>query len=655
MVCSLAHPALAQTARPANLNQVSIEDLMNIEVTSASRKAQLAADIPAAIFVISHDDIVRSGMTTIPDVLRLAPGVDVAQINGNKWAVSVRGFNGLYANKLLVLVDGRSVYNRIFSGVLWDAEDVMLDHVDRIEVIRGPGAALWGANAVNGVINIVTKTTADTQGGLVRVDAGRAGEQGAARYGGTLGAASYRLYSQWTTRSESVVPSGAGANDASRSLTTGFRADWGTAPDALMLEGAFTAGQARALWPNLDPRTAAQQPIADDPSDSNGGHVLARWTRTRPGGATLQIQSFLDIAGRQEPVGDYDRQIFDVDAQYHTALGARHDLVAGAGYRFIDEGFNGHVGFSLTPAEEHSSLLTAFVQDEIALFSSRMAVTLGGQAQYDSASGAGVQPTARVIWKALPRQRLWMAASRALRTPSLEDRGIRVDYPPVPGPGGLPLVVSVMGNPAAATEQFVDVEAGYRLEIGRVAAFTVTGFVGHYDDLRTTETPAPVVQLVPSPQIVVASTFGNQLQATTRGVELVGQWQPAPAWQVDGSYTALHVTPHLAATSQDPLSAQEDGSAPRAQWQLRTAFSPSARATLNVAVFHVGRLEQIAVDAYTRIDVTAEWRFTTHLSVMAIGQNLSEAAHAEFGGTGSLLIATQMPRSAGVRLRWTSR
>ncbi|HMB79991.1 MAG TPA: TonB-dependent receptor plug domain-containing protein, partial [Vicinamibacterales bacterium] len=175
MVCSLAHPALAQTARPANLNQVSIEDLMNIEVTSASRKAQLAADIPSAIFVISHDDIVRSGMTTIPDVLRLAPGVDVAQINGNKWAVSVRGFNGLYANKLLVLVDGRSVYNRIFSGVLWDAEDVMLDDVDRIEVIRGPGAALWGANAVNGVINIVTKTTADTQGGLVRVDAGRAG------------------------------------------------------------------------------------------------------------------------------------------------------------------------------------------------------------------------------------------------------------------------------------------------------------------------------------------------------------------------------------------------------------------------------------------------------------------------------------------------
>src|SRR5476649_2105402 len=403
-----AAPAQAQT-QPVDLAVATLEDLMNIQVTSASRKEQRAEDVPAAIYVITRDDIRRSGMTSVPDLLRLVPGVQVAQINSNKWAVSVRGFNGLRANKLLVLVDGRSVYSRIFSGVLWDAEDVMLDDVDRIEVIRGPGAAIWGANAVNGVINIVTRSAADTQGGLVRGDAGRAGEQGAARYGGTLGAASYRLYSQWTTRSESVVPSGAGANDASRSLTTGSRADWGTAPDALMLEGAFTAGQARALWPNLDPRTAVQQPIADDPSDANGGHVLARWTRTRPGGATLQIQSFLDIAGRQEPVGDYDRQIFDVDAQYHTALGARHDLVAGAGYRFIDEGFNGHVGFSLTPADEHSSLLTAFVQDEIALFANRMSVTLGGQAQYDTGSGAGVQPTARVIWKALPRQRLWMA------------------------------------------------------------------------------------------------------------------------------------------------------------------------------------------------------------------------------------------------------
>ena len=248
----------AQSPGP-NLSQLSIEDLLNIEITSASRKEQRASDVAAAVFVITHDDIHRSGMTTIPDLLRQVPGVQVAQINSNKWAVSVRGFNGLYANKLLVLIDGRSVYNRIFSGVFWDAEDLMLDDVERIEVIRGPSAALWGANAVNGVINIITKTTADTLGGLVRVDGGRAGEQGAARYGGTLGAARYRLYAQWTGRNESLMAPGTRADDASHRVTTGFRADWATQPGAFTLEGAFTTGQARALWPNLDPQTAARE------------------------------------------------------------------------------------------------------------------------------------------------------------------------------------------------------------------------------------------------------------------------------------------------------------------------------------------------------------------------------------------------------------
>src|SRR6202158_4780126 len=241
LLSTIAYPTdgFAQT-KPPDLTRASIEDLMNIEITSASRKEERAADVAAAVFVITHDDIRRSGMTTIPDLLRLAPGVEVAQINSNKWAVSVRGFNAMYANKLLVLVDGRSVYNRIFSGVLWDTEDLMLDDIDRIEVIRGPGAAMWGANAVNGVINIITKSTADTQGGLVRVDGGRSGEQGAVRYGGVLRAASHRLYSQWTGRDQSLIAPDIRANDASHSTTTGFRADWTTKTGAFMFQGDFT-------------------------------------------------------------------------------------------------------------------------------------------------------------------------------------------------------------------------------------------------------------------------------------------------------------------------------------------------------------------------------------------------------------------------------
>jgi iron complex outermembrane receptor protein len=653
-VLAVPSPALAQSGA-RDLSQVSIEELMNIEITSASRKEQRAGDVPAAVFVITQDDIRRSGMTTLPDLLRLAPGVDVAQINSNKWAVSVRGFNAMYANKLLVLVDGRSVYNRIFSGVTWDTEDLVLDDIDRIEVIRGPGAAIWGANAVNGVINIVTKSAADTLGGLVRADGGGSGGQGTVRYGGTLGPASYRLYSQWTGRNQSLIAPDTGANDASHSVTTGFRADWGTRPGAFMVQGDFTAGQERALWPNLNPQTAAGDPLANVPSDTQGGHVLGRWTHTRASGASLQIQSFVDLATRLEPVGDYHRRVFDVDTQYHTALGAHQDLVTGTAYRYIDEEFFGHVGLSLTPAVNHSSLLTAFMQDEIELFRNRLAVTLGSQVQYDSEWGAGVQPTARVMWKALPRQRLWAAASRALRTPSLDERGIRLDNPPVASPSGLPLYVTALGNPADETETLVDAEAGYRLELGTAASIDVTGFVGRYDHLVTHEVAAPIVQFVPSPEILVTSRVGNQLAATTRGLEVAGHWTPVRAWRFDGSYTAFHVNPQLAATSQDPAAAIDDASTPRTQWQLRSVFSPGTRATLNFAVFHVGPIERLQVAAYTRADISAEWRFNSRLSAMAIGQNLLDPSHTEFAGTGSLLLATQVPRSVSLRLRWTSR
>jgi iron complex outermembrane receptor protein len=649
----MAHvsPARAQSA-PPDLSQVSLEDLMNLEITSASRKEQRVADVAAAVFVITQEDIRRSGKTTIPDLLRLVPGVEVAQINANKWAVSVRGFNGFNANKLLVLVDGRSLYNRLFSGILWDTVDLMLDDVDRIEVIRCPGATMWGANAVNGVVNIVTKATADTRGALVRVDGGISGGQGAARYGGTLGSATYRVFSQWTSRAESLLAPDTGASDTSQLVTTGFRADWTAQPGTFMVDGAYTSGHAFALWPNFNPATAASQPLADVASGETEGHLIGRWTQTRASGAQLQIQSFFDLAERVEPIGTYHRHAESVDAQYHQTFGAHHDLVAGAGSWFTREQFVGNVGFSLTPAMSNSSLFTAFLQDEIALADNRLAVTLGSQVQYDTSYGAGVQPTARVIWKGFRRQRLWASVSRALRTPSLIDGGFRVDQPPVATASGLPLVVSSTGDLAPETEDFVDAEVGYRLDIGTAWSIDVTGFVGRYDNLVTQEVAAPVIQFVPSPHILVVSHGENLLDATTRGLEIAGHWAPRPAWRFDGSYTAFHITPDLAATSLDPAAATTDAAAPRTQWQVRSAYSPGARATLDVAIFHVGPLEQMQVAAYTRADVSAEWRLTSRLSAMAIGQNLFDAVHVEFAGTSALLLATQVRRSVGVRLRW---
>jgi iron complex outermembrane receptor protein len=648
LVLSLSSPALAQVRVPEM--EMSIEDLMRIDVTGVSRKEERAADVAAAVFVITNDAIRRSGMTSLPDLLRLAPGVDVAQINASKVAVSVRGFNAMRANKLLVLVDGRSAYNRLFSGVLWDEQDVMVDDIERIEVIRGPGATIWGANAVNGVINIITKAAEETQGGMVRITAGLSDQQGAVRYGGRLGATQYRLFSQWTGQDGTLTAPGIRANDSSSGVTVGFRADRVTRPGAVLVEGAFTVGRTHALWQNLDTRTRATAPISNDRSDSKSGHLLSRLTHTRPGGGTLQAQAFIDLASRQEPVADFDRQIIDVDTQYHKSL-ANHDLVAGAGYRFIDERFHGHTNISMDPAGSTASVVTAFLQDDIALFGNRLAVTLGSQFQYDSASGPGVQPTVRAIWKGLSRQRFWAAASRALRTPSLEDRFIRLSLAGPPA-DGLPVTIAVAGNTAALTEELVEAEVGYRVEIGQRASIDVTAFEGRYDQLRTFESGAPVVSFTPTPQVLVTTRVGNQLDATTRGLELTGAWAPVPSWRLNGSYSAFRITPQLAPGSTDTTAATTDGDAPRHKWQLRSDLSLGARARLGIAIFHTGALARLGVDAYTRADVNAEWRFTDQLSAMVVGQNLLDEAHTEFRGADTLLLETMVPRRVHVQLRW---
>jgi iron complex outermembrane receptor protein len=650
--CAVPPPAAAQAAKP-NVGQMSIEDLLNIEVTSASRREQRAGDVPAAIFVITREDIRRSGMTTVPDLLRLAPGVDVAQVNGNKWAVSVRGFNGVYANKLLVLVDGRTVYNRLFSGVLWNSQDLMVDDIERIEVIRGPGAAIWGANAVNGVINIVTNTASETQGGLVRVDVGANGDQGALRYGASRGATSVRVFGQWTRRDPSLLASGLTADDISRSATAGFRADWTGARDQLMLEGSYTGGRTRALWPNLDPLTSLAQANSHALSTSRGGQVTGRWSRTTSQGMTFQVQSFVDVDDRHEPIFDYRRHVIDVDSQLHRTFGARHELVTGIGYRSAGESFGGSSGIHLSAGDDTLSLFTAFAQDDIAFFDRRVMLTLGSQVQYDSGSGTDVQPTVRALWKISPHQRLWAAASRAVRTPSLQDRRIEFVSAPMPMATGLRRVTSSTGNPAAAAERVIEFETGYRLEIGADASIDVTGFVGHYDHLRTQEVAAPEVRFDPKPYAFIAMSFANNLQATTRGLEISGHWTPSSRVRLDASYTGFRMTPRLAAGSTDPFAGTSDGGAPRSQWQLRTSFSPVTRATVDVAFFHVGRLQKFNVPAYTRADVHAEWSFTSRISLMAIGENLLTARHAEFGGPETLVLATQVVRSGSVRLRWS--
>jgi iron complex outermembrane recepter protein len=651
LVTGVCAPVSAQM-KPADLAQASLEDLMRIEITAAGRKEQRADSVPAAAFVLTADDIRRSGLRTLPDLLRLVPGVQVAQVNSSRWAVSVRGFNNLYANKLLVLIDGRSLYNRGFSGVFWDGQDVLIEDIARIEVIRGPGGAVWGANAVNGVINIVTKTAAETDGGLVRVSAGTVDRAGAAaRYGGSLGSAKYRVSSQWSSHGESLLDHTTGANDNWAVLSNGGRVDWEGGPNTLVFEGSFVSNHTRALWRTLAGPSPGVATVDDGVSSTRDGALLARWTHAQANGASLQVQTFL--TNRAADIADvYEHErVGDLDVQYHSRLGARHDLVVGGGYRRTRVGLDGSFTYSLNPPSSVSSVTNLFVQDELSV-AKVIRVTLGSKVEQESVTGWSVQPTARAIWDAPHGQHVWVAASRAVRTPSAAELGVRVNLAASQGPGGRPVVFGLVGNPDYRAETFTDLETGYRVEVGPHAAVDVTAFRGRYTDLQTLEPLPPVLEALPAPaHLFVATRLENLLSVRTRGVEVAAHWLPVDWWRVDGSYSGLELTPRVDAASLDTAAPHFDGSAPGQQWQLQSTGTVSPRIHVSASVFHSGRLRQLGVPAYTRADIRVQGDINDRLSIVGAGQNLQSRAHPEFDQVISI-VPTLVPRALSVSLLW---
>jgi iron complex outermembrane recepter protein len=414
------------TPSPNDLSLLTLEELLNIRITSASRKEQTVKDTPAAVFVLTQEDIRRSGMTTLPELFRLVPGMTVSHINSNNWAISVRGLGSLFTNKLLVLIDGRSIYNRTFSGVYWSSQNLMLDDIDRIEIIRGPGGSMWGANAVNGVINIITKAAGDTHGALVRVGTGTQDPgQAAIRYGGSFGATSYRVYSQWSDHGGSVTDRSTTADDSWHAVTAGFRVDRTKGADAITAEGSFTSLLARPMWFTFS--SPAPGPASTEgTARTHDGTLLGRWTHTRATGSALQVQSFVDHHYADNPAATEIETVVDIDVQYHTHLGARHDVVFGGGYRYANLETIGSFTYSLTPPINEGRVVNAFMQDDIAL-GRRVRVTLGSKMENDITSGWSVQPTARALWKVTPEtQQAWAAISRAVRTPSAQDLAVRI-------------------------------------------------------------------------------------------------------------------------------------------------------------------------------------------------------------------------------------
>jgi iron complex outermembrane recepter protein len=403
---------LAQKPVSRDLTDASLEDLMNMEVTSVSKKEQKLSKTGAAVFVITQDDIRRSGSTNIPDLLRMVPGADVAQIDANKWAISLRGFNDRYADKVLVLIDGRSVYTPSFSGVYWDQQNVPLENIERIEVIRGPGGTVWGANAMNGVINIITKTVKASQGGLVSATTGtQEVGRGLMQYGGRIGQrGAYRVFGEAFKIGTSEAPGGGEAADGWHMVHGGFRTDWDFSPrDIVMVQGdIYKTGESQTITSLF--ANALPSPFTfNEQFNTNGADVLGRWNRTLASGASLSLQMYYDRTDRREQGGGDTLNTVDFDFQHHLTFGSRHDVVWGAGYRVVKDSITPGYATTFLPLDQTTSLFSTFLQDEIRLTKS-VWLTVGSKFEHNAYTRFEYEPSARLVWSPNDRQAFWLSA-----------------------------------------------------------------------------------------------------------------------------------------------------------------------------------------------------------------------------------------------------
>ena len=637
-VC-LTSPTPAQTSRSVpDVTAMSMEDLMNLQVTSVSKRTQKVADAAAAIFVITQEDIRRSGATSIPEALRLAPGLEVARIDQNKWAIGSRGFNGRFDNKLLVLIDGRSVYTPLFSGVYWNVQDVMLEDVDRIEVIRGPGATLWGANAVDGVINVITKKAKATQSAVVTAGAGtdeRAA--GGVRYGGKLGDNTYyRAYTKYFDWGPSAYPSGMTAHDGWDALRGGFRADWTPAgANSLTVQGdvyrsrfdeTLTVASLSAPYSNTFPNDGKY----------SGGNILGRWNHTSER-SSMSLQMYYDNTTITDHslFGDH-QNILDLDFQHGFHVGDSQQFVWGLGYRSIRDKNESSFTVSLQPNQVTLNQFSTFLQDEISLVDNRLQITLGSKFERNEFTGFEIEPNARLLWNLTPNQSVWTAVSRAVRTPALTEEGLRLNSAVIPpgapsNPTPFPAVIAVFGSHQFNSEDLLAYELGYRVQATSNLSLDIATFYNNYSNLRTAEPGTPFVEGSPAPtDIVIPFVAGNKMSGGTYGVELFADWKVVPKWRLAGSYSYLQMDIHKNANSLDPTPDNPNGSSPRHQWYLRSSIDLPKHFDQDTTLRFVDQLPGLNVPSYYSLDAHLGWRPVTRVELSIGGQNLLNNWHFEF-------------------------
>jgi iron complex outermembrane receptor protein len=646
---------------PDNLKQLSLEQLGDLEVTSVSKAPEQLQKTPAAIFVITQEDIRRSGSTSIPEALRLAPGVQVARIDANHWSISIRGFAGQFSKSLLVLVDGRSVYTPLFEGVYWDLPYVMLEDVDRIEVIRGPGGTIWGANAVNGVINIITKDAASTQGALATLGTGTVDQgTGAFRYGAsTANGLSYRIYGLGEIRGQEAHPDGDGF-DHWRMGQMGFRTDWKNGPkNDFTVQGDIYRGASGEdiLIPSFSPPSETREQGLDFVS---GGNLLARWQRTTGDGSDIQIQAYFDRTNRQNFELGETRNTFDVDFVQHLRVDSDQQLTWGLGARVSPSNFIQTVqGIDFQPHQQTDSIYSGFVQYELPIVSDKLMLTAGTKLEHNNFSGFDYQPSVRILWSPTPNQSFWGAVTRAVRTPSRQDQDIVFDIFDEYFTG-IPIYFQIEGNPKLKAEQLIGYEAGYRTQASRNVYFDFTAFYNFYNDLQAYgaasigESPLPSPPPPPASQVYLyfGLPYDNVIEGHTVGAEIAPNWKITHWWQVRGSYSFLHMSlrDKPGFTDVGNLLGSYGGSSPSDLVGFDSLVDLPKHFELDQTYRYSSALPAQSVHSYSTADVRLGWHWREGLDFSVIGQNLLRPSHAEFGGDPGPLVGIK--RSVYAKITW---
>jgi iron complex outermembrane recepter protein len=645
-----AAPDSEKSGEATDFTEFSLEELKDVVIVSASKKPEMVSNTAAAVYVITQEDIRRSGVTSIPEALRLAPGVHVARITATEWAINIRGLNSQFAQNLLVLIDGRSVYTHVFSGVFWDIQDTVLDDIDRIEVIRGPGAAIWGANAVNGVINIITKRADQTQGGQAVVLGGSQEQSASVRYGGTLdNQAYYRVYGKFFNRgdlsdvttnldSQSSDPNNAEPSDNWRSGRGGFRVDM--EPGHGLPEGSansFTL-QGETYRNRYDkefqrssiifPGVATNQGDGSSTSEAMGWHLQGTWQHTIASDSATKLQIYHDYTNKDYDPGSGHVHTTDLEFQHHLTLAKRHAFVWGLEYKNINDQFDDSANISMNPADLSQNLWSVFLQDEIALQPKRWTLIIGSKFEHNEFTGMEIQPSIRALYKPDEVVSVWAAVSRAVRVPSrLELHGQTTDQVELPDVNpNAPVEVVTHGNSDLDPESLIAYELGLRLKPKSTLWIDTSLFYNSYDDLIGLE-------LIDSDLANNRYDLGyaNNTSGQAYGMEMALDWKATDKWLLETTYTYLHSLIKENKVDDPTLAALiTKGSNPRHSFSIRSYYDVTPDIDFDLWFRYVGRLPERNIDSYTVLDARLAWRVRPKVELSLVGQNLLESGHSEF-------------------------